>query len=122
MSHWTAKVSYLGHVFSGEGMEPETKKVEAITSCPIPTDLSKVRKFLGLASYYCRYIPRFSDISEPLGALTRKGASFNWTPECTKAFNTLRTKPGEAPVLTYPKFAESAAPFTVFTDASHIGL
>jgi hypothetical protein len=103
-------------------MEPETKKVEAINSWPIPTDLSKVRKFLGLASYYRRYIPRFSDISEPLSALTRKGAPFNWTPECTKAFNTLRTKLGEAPVLTYPKFAESAAPFTVFTDASHIGL
>jgi hypothetical protein len=116
------KVSYLGHVFSGKGMEPETQKVEAIISWPTPTDLSKVRKFLGLASYYRRYIPGFSDIAEPLSALTRKGASFNWTPECTTAFNTLRTKLGEAPVLTYPRFSESAAPFTVFTDASDIGL
>ena len=57
MSHWTAKGLVLGPcVLSGEGMEPETKKVEAITSWPIQANLSKVRKFIGLGSYYRRYI------------------------------------------------------------------
>ena len=116
------RVSYLGHIFSGKGMEPDTQKLKAITSWPIPTELSGVRKFLDLASYYRRYIPRFSDIAEPLSALTRKGALFDWTQECTKLFNMLRTKLGAAPVLTYPKFSQNAAPFAVFTDASQIGL
>ena len=116
------RVSYLGHVFSGKGMEPDTHKLKAITSWPIPTELSGVRKFLGLASYYRRYIPRFSEIAEPLSALTRKGATFDWTQECTESFNMLRTKLGAAPVLTYPKFSQNAAPFAVLTDASQIGL
>ena len=75
------EVSYLGHVFSGAGMGPDLKKVQSITEWPTPTDVSAVRKFLGLASYYRRYISHFADVAAPLQTLTEKGKIFIWTSE-----------------------------------------
>ena len=65
-------VSYLGHVLSGSGMSPDPKKVQAVKEWPVPTNATEVRQFLGLASYYRRYIQQFSDIAAPLNALTQK--------------------------------------------------
>ena len=70
------QVSYLGHVFSGTGMVPDPQKVQAVKDWPTPTSVTDVRQFVGLASYYRRYISWFADIAAPLHALTRKGASF----------------------------------------------
>ncbi len=84
------QVTYLGHVFSGTGKVPDPQKVQAVKAWPTPTSVTDVRQFLGLASYYQRYISRFEDIAAPLHALTRKGASFAWTPECSEAFDTLK--------------------------------
>ena len=77
-----AKVPYLGHVFSGSGMHPDPKKVQRVQELPVPTDTTEVRQFLGLASYYRRYIHRFSDIAAPLNALTNKGVPFSWNQDC----------------------------------------
>ena len=70
-----AKVNYLGHVFSAAGMEPDPQKVAAVHDWTTPTNVSDLRSFLGLASYYRRYIPCFADIAAPLHHLTEKGAT-----------------------------------------------
>ena len=71
-----SKVSYLGHEFSASGMSPSQKKIEAIINWPVPTNITQIRQFLGLANYYRRYIQHFADISAPLNALTPKNVQF----------------------------------------------
>ena len=66
------EVSYLGHVFSSSGMAPDPKKIQVMQEGPGPTDVTQVRQFLGLASYYRRYIHHFSDIAAPLNSLTKR--------------------------------------------------
>ena len=60
-----SQVPYLGHVFSGKGMSPDKQKLSAVEEWPTPQNAADVRKFLGLASYYRRYILNFSDIAKP---------------------------------------------------------
>ena len=116
------KVVYLGHVFSASGMAPDHRKIVAVQEWPIPTNATEVRQFLGLASYYRRYIHQFADIAKPLNALTQKATAFEWTGECQDAFNSLKRKLTQAPILAYPSFHQSASPFVLQTDASAVGL
>ena len=83
---------------------------------------SEVRRFLGLASYYRRYILHFADISKPLNSLTQKDVSFKWSNECAHAFNELKSKLITAPILSYPQFHQNASQFVLQTDASAAGL
>ena len=114
--------SYLGHLFSGSGMSPDPQKVEAIKNWPQPQATNKVHQFLGLASYYMRYIPHFADIAAPLHSLTQKGTTFHWSQECTTAFLELKKCLVQASTLAYPKLTPGASKFTVQTDASAYGL
>ena len=75
-----------------------------------------------LASYYRRYIHQFADIAGPLYQLTNKGAVFTWDEACQSAFNQLKQRLTESPVLTYPRFAPSADQFILLTDASATGI
>ena len=81
--------------------------------------MREVRQFLGIASYYHRFIQGFAKIAQPLHALTQKGAPFEWTLLCQGAFEELKTKLTESPLLAYPDFCRS---FTTETDASVKGL
>ena len=116
------QVKYLGHVFSSNGMEPDPVKTSAVFDWPTPVNVSNLRSFLGLASYYCRYIHKFSDIAAPLHLLTNKGMSFDWNESCQQAFNQLKRKLTQAPVLAYPAFGPSAKQFVLQTDASNTGI
>ena len=100
------QVSYLGHLFSASGMMPDSQKVKAVQEWAIPTTVTAVRQFIGLASYYRRYIQDFATIAAPLHHLTQKGISFKWTQECTDAFNLLKQKLVQAPILAFPNLAQ----------------
>ena len=115
-------VRYLGHIFSAKGMSPDPSKVQDITDWPPPTNSTEIRQFLGLASYYRRYILNFSYIAGPLYSLTQKNVPFTWDQACSKAFDTLKSHLVQHPVLAYPCFFQEANPFVLQTDASAIGL
>lgn len=113
------EVEYLGHVVSGNGIQTDPKKVDAVRHFPTPVDVKTLRSFLGLASYYRRFVPNFSKIAGPLHALTKKDVSFHWTSECQLAFENLRHLLTSSPVLAFPDFGKR---FVLETDASGAGL
>ena len=72
------------------GIQPEQEKVGVIKSLSPPTNLKGVHSFIGMCSYYQRFIPHFSYIAEPIIHLTRKYARFVWTEKCQAAFDELK--------------------------------
>jgi hypothetical protein len=72
------QVSFLGYLVTPQGIEVDHAKVEAIHGWPIPKNLSQVRRFLGLAGFYRRFVKDFSTIAAPLNELTKKGEPFSW--------------------------------------------
>ena len=115
------KVHYLGHVFSESGMSPDKQKIAVIKDRPIPKTVTEIRQFLGLASYYRRYmyIQQFADIATPLHDLIEKTSTFIWTEECQRGFQRLKDLLSQAPVLCYPSLTKD---FELQTDASSVGL
>ncbi|GBG75331.1 hypothetical protein CBR_g19964 [Chara braunii] len=83
-------VIYLGHRLSANGLEPEATKVEVIRDWPQPANVRELRSFLGLASYYRKFVPRFSVIAHPLSRLTRKNVAYVWCEKCETAFQALK--------------------------------
>ena len=73
---WLDKVVFLGHVISAEGIYIDPQTIEATVKWERPTNVIEVRSFLGLASYYCRFVEVFSKITSPLMRFTRKNAKF----------------------------------------------
>jgi hypothetical protein len=84
-----------------------------------PSSISEIRSFLGLARYYRCFMPNFSSITKPLTRLLEKGVPFVWTNYCKVSYQVLKNKLVNAPILALP---ESGKHFTVYTDASCIGL
>ena len=113
------EVEYLGHLLTTEGLKPNPSNTSAVINFPPPSCLQQLRQFLGLASYYRRFIPGFAKIAYPLHFLTKKGVKFAWSEECQEAFQTLKEKLTSPPVLCYPDFARD---FVLETDASTKGL
>ena len=96
------EVEYLGHIITPQGLKANPKLVDAVNQLPNPKDVHGVRQFLGMASYYRRFIPRFAKLAEPLHHLTGKNVPFQWTPTLQEAFDALKAKLTAAPVLAYP--------------------
>lgn len=86
------EVTYLGHVISKEGVRTDPRLVEAVKNFQTPNSVKEVQSFHGLANYYRRFVENFASIAHPLTQLTRKGAKFEWTPECEEAFKALKEK------------------------------
>ncbi|GBG86574.1 hypothetical protein CBR_g41636 [Chara braunii] len=112
-------VIYLGHRLSAAGLEPEATKIEVIRDWPQPANIRELRSFFNLASYYRKFVPRFSIIARPLSQLTSKNVSYSWNAACTEAFRTLK----EA-LVSYPelRIADPKLTFVVTTDASQYGI
>ena len=122
MPHCHVTSANLGHIFSGAGMSPDKQKVAAVKEWPTPQNTADVRTFLGLASYYRRYIQGFSHIAKPLHELTQKNTKFVWSQEHIQSFNALKDKLVQASVLMYPQFNQDSPPFVLQTDASAVGI
>ena len=86
---------------------------------PVPASVAEVRSFLGLCTYYRRFVSRFAEIASPLHHLTKKGARFEWSDRCQEAFFRLKKALMEAPVLPFP---DPSSPYLLDTDASTGGL
>jgi hypothetical protein len=86
---WLKKVPFLGHVLSGDGISVDPTKVQEVLDWKAPTTVHEVQSFLGLAGYYCHFIPDFSKIAKPMTRLLEKDQKFDWTLECEQAFHTL---------------------------------
>ena len=113
------QIQYLGHTISDQGILPDANKVKAVQNFPIPTDLKSLRSFLGLASYYRRFVPGFSVVANPLFKLTRKNVDFCWSNTCQEAFDRLKQLLVNSPLLIFPDFSQG---FVMETDASGVGL
>ena len=119
---YRTSIDFLGHVVSGDGVSPQKGKVSAVADWPTPTTVPELRSFLGLASYYRRYMYRFAAIATPLHALLKDDTEWQWRPEVEqKAFDTLKETLTTAPLLVLPDTAGAMSgerPFLVQTDAS----
>ena len=113
------QIHYLGHVISEDGISVDPSKIEAIKEWPTLKNVTEVRSFMGLASYYRRFIEAFSRIAHPIIALQKKGAKFEWTPKCEENFQRLKELLMEAPML---KIADLEKDCVIWTDACKEGL
>ena len=128
-------VTFLGHILSANDVSPNPEKVAKVKDWPTPKMPKEVHSFVGLASYYRRFIPNFAKWARPLHSLIvptifkqkiRKGEikksdllEFQWTPACQEGFDQLKKALTEAPTLAYPNYSK---PFILETDASLKGL
>lgn len=117
-----SQLRYLGYIVDSQGLRTDPDKVEAILNYPRPTNRKEVKRFLGTASWYRRFIPQFSSIAGPLNKLTsskKNAPAFVWSPEADKSFLELKSRLVQAPVLACPNFE---LPFEVHCDASNYGI
>jgi hypothetical protein len=112
-------VAFLGHVINQHGISVDPKNVASVVNWQRPATVIEIRSFLGLASYYRRFVQNFSSIAKSLTRLTEKDVDFEWDNDCEVSFQTLKHKLVNAPILS---LLESGKRFTVYTDASRIGL
>ncbi|WVZ97434.1 hypothetical protein U9M48_042973 [Paspalum notatum var. saurae] len=116
---WLKKVSFLGHILSEKGVAVDPSKVEDVLNWKQPEIVTVIRRFLGLAGYYRRFIKDFSKTVKPMTSLTKKNAKYVWSPNCEEAFQTLKKLLTFAPVQAQPDVTK---PFDVYCDASGNGL
>lgn len=112
------EVTFLGHWLGGGGVGTMSDKVQAVKDWPTPKSVQELKSFLGLASYYRKFVRGFSCIADPLFRLLQKGEAFMWTSECEAAFTLLQRALVEAPILAPP---DPSLPFILDTDASSVG-
>lgn len=112
------EVKFLGHLVCANGISTDLKKVQAVRGWPTPRTVKEVRSFLGLYSYYRKFIKDFAEIAKPLHYLTEKRNQFLWTEKCGSVFSCLKEKLVTSTILAYPR-EESL--FVLDTDACDVG-
>lgn len=113
------QVEFLGYTVTEKGIGTSVGKINAIREWPRPRDKQEVRSFLGICTYYRRFVEHFSSISAPLIQLTEHKNSYKWTNECEIAFRKLKSALCSAPILTHP---QEEGMFLLDTDASNNGV
>ncbi|PWA68100.1 reverse transcriptase domain-containing protein [Artemisia annua] len=116
---WIRTVQFLGHIINSQGIHVDPAKIEAVKGWASPSNPTEIRQFLGLAGYYRRFIEGFSKIAKPLTKLTQKNEKYIWGEKEESAFQLLKQKLCEAPILALPEGSED---FIVYCDASYHGL
>ncbi|GJS58204.1 putative reverse transcriptase domain-containing protein [Tanacetum coccineum] len=115
---WLQEVQFLGHVVNHDGIHVDPSKVESVKNWKTPESSTEIRSFLGLAGYYRRFIENFSKIAKPLTLLTQKNKTYVWGDKQDEAFQILKEKLCNAPVLALPDGPDD---FVVYCDASKQG-
>ncbi|GFX32436.1 retrovirus-related Pol polyprotein from transposon opus [Trichonephila clavipes] len=110
------EVNYLGHIISAEGVRTDPEKVSAVKNWKRPENLRELRSFLGLCTYYRKFVKGFSNIARPLHRLTESKQKLQWTKECEDSFLQLKEALTSSPILIYP---QPDKPFILDTDASN---
>ena len=131
------ELKFLGHIVGNGGVRVDPAKVAAVQEWPVPTDGHQVRQFIGLATYFRKFIQGFSVMARCLHDLTKgvpgvahvrrtKGTvscpPFSWTPQCQEAFDNIKHALTHAPVLVLPDYSPDAERFEVVADASMFGI
>ena len=113
------EVTFLGHIVNENGIATDPSKTHAVKTWPVPQNIKDVRSFLGLCSYYRRFVHKFADIARPLHKLTEANKKFVWGEDCQQAFDKLKRALTSSDVLSYPS---DEGQFILDTDASNFGL
>ena len=115
----STQMNYLGHVLDKTGIRPDAKKLEAVRDWERPRTVTQMRFFTAFCNYNRRFVKNFAEVAKPLYRLTSKGVKFTWEEEHEEAFQLLRTRLLQAPILAFPNFRH---PFVIDTDASETAL
>lgn len=113
------QLAYLGHIIGGGKIAPNPEGIAPILDYPTPRCVKDLRRLLGMAGWYRRFISNFATVTAPLSDLLKKGKAFKWTPEAEVAFGKLKDILVSAPVLANPDYEK---PFVLQTDASDTGI
>jgi hypothetical protein len=113
------EVPFLGHIISNGGISVDPAKVKEIMEWRVPTTVTEIRSFLGLAGYYRRFIEGFSKIAKPMTSLLEKGREFKWDEKYQDSFDRLKKKLMSPPVLVMPDLQKG---FDIYCDACGQGL
>lgn len=111
-------ITYLGREISADSIRPDPNKIRAIKESLVPNNVKQVRQFIGLASYFRKFIPAFSSKVACLTNLTRNNVEFIWTSECEKARQYIIDVLTEKPLLS---IFDSSLDTQLHTDASSVG-
>ncbi len=111
-------VTFLGHIISEEGIRTDPEKVRTVHEWPVPTSQTELRGFLGLAGYYRKFVKGYATIATPLNKLLSK-TEFRWSKEAQEAFDALKLRLTNSPVLAFPDCSSEAGVFILDTDASN---
>ena len=120
-----ARVEFLGHIISQDGVRPKDDKIAALTCMPMPRDIEQLRSLLGGLSYYRKFLPNMAKRVRPITALLKKGATFGFTPPMEKRVRALLAELAAPPILVFPDWdavIDKSRPFRLHCDASTDGL
>jgi len=113
------KIQFLGYIVSEKGLETDPDKIRVIKEWPALQNVAETRSFIGLCSYYRKFVPGFADLAAPLHDLTKKGVRFQWTEKHQAAFDELKHRLTSTPILSLPR---DEGQFLLDTDASNEAL
>ena len=116
---WLREVSFLGYIVSEEGIRVDPSKIEVILEWKPSRNVMEVCSFLGLASYYRRFVKGFLMTGAPMTRLLQKNVRFEWSEKCQPSFGKLKALLTETPILIQPTYGKE---YVIFSDASLNGL
>jgi len=114
-----AELDYLGHHIGLGKVSPREQKVRALVDFPRPINRKGVQRFLGLAGYFRRFIPHFSEATCPLTELLKKNSKFVWSEKCEQAFLDIKSRLASRPILRPPNYG---LPFVMAVGASDVAV
>lgn len=114
------RVEFLGYILGESELQPGDRKIAAVEQFPCPSDKHAIRRFLGLAGFFRRFVPDFARKAQPLSNLLKRDIPFEWTPATENAFQEIKSVLVKKPILKL--YNPNTARTELHTDASAAGL